>query len=265
MTDLIPFSPDFIGPDSQLSLPAGLPIDKWQDAGEFLAFLDHWTPWALGDWYVYGVKTYGAPLTIERLQAARRDQPECRLAALSTKTLQNYAVVCRAFPTSGLRFYNFWHCEAVMGIPEDCRLYYLEAGRAEEMSVARFRRFVAEETGRLPANGRSPTALAAEADGLRQANGELHDAVDDYADRLAEIEARADRKLDDDPQAGAEEAYRRDMPVEWVEDCPRIGFTCPACGAITTIRFMDLPDLESGAVIRCPECRERVRMALEKV
>lgn len=257
-TNLIPFNPSFIDEHAQLALPPDMSMPDWEEAGEFLAFLDQWTPWALGDWYLFGKAHYGAGATIARLAAIRIERPECRLAHLSTKTLQNYATVCKTFPTSGMRFYNFWHCEAVGSVPEEGRLYLLEAGKNEEMGVAQFRRFVAEEMHKQAKEAQAelaPGNLVDHAAALEATNGRikahveeveitnraLGDAVEFYAEQLAardaliaQIKAQAAARQLDEPNAGARIAYERDTAGEWQTGRCACGgrLVCERCGEV---------------------------------
>ena len=106
--------------------------------------------------------------------------------------------------------------------------------------------------------------VAMERDALANENHDLQAEVAAANGRLAAIEAQAAARLADDPQAGAEEAYRRDAHEEWVTDDYYIPFDCIKCGAVTQTRGPDIEKL-NGAIIRCPECGKKQRIRLEDV
>lgn len=73
-----------------LSLPDGLPFDRWQDIGRELAAREKVLNWWIGDWWVFGEHRYGT-----RAQAAAQE-----LFPQSFQRLMNIGSVARAFPAT---------------------------------------------------------------------------------------------------------------------------------------------------------------------
>jgi hypothetical protein len=214
-------------------------IAAWAADGEDLALTASELPWEIGQWYAEGAQRFGASEVIrilERNQAIRDagGKPQYPyLARVSRHTCQNYATVWRAAQLdSRYREYDFFHVEAVLGIPDtEARIKLLNEGKAEQMSVGKFRRHRDQELGKLPPPPDDSIArLNGKVAELTQANHELSDAVRDYAAMQVEIDAR----LADDPTAPAEDAYERDAHEEWVTGRCECGgqWVCQKCGQV---------------------------------
>jgi len=223
-------------------------IEAWASDGEELAYTAAHLPYRIGEWYDDGVRQFGAPAVIKAIEANRATlntggKPEYPfLAQVSRHTCQNYATTVRAIKSdSRYKEYDFWHVEAVLGIPDtETRIKLLNSGKTEQMSVGKFRRYRDEEMGKLTAPpGISDADLNGRVAKLMQANHELSDAVQDYAAELAEMKARAaDRQAEADERHPADVAYERDNPPEWYPNgcmvCPKCGraMACPSCGDV---------------------------------
>jgi hypothetical protein len=213
-------------------------LAAWTDEGEELAYITAHLPYRIGEWYIDGVRQFGAPAIIQAIEANRAalltgGKPAYPyLAQTKLRTIQSYASVTRAIKAhSRYSEYEFWHVEAVLGIPdEETRIKLLNEGKAEQMSVGKFRKHRDEELGKLaPPPDSSVASLNGKVASLEQANHDLNDAVRDYAAQFAEIQARA---ADYDPPAMT---YSRGADhAEWVTGRA----ICPRCGAL----------------MRCPEC-----------
>src|SRR5690606_5586239 len=92
-----------------LSLPTDLPFDAWRRIGDQLGVINGSSAWWLGDWLVYGEKTFPGRY---RLAVSR--------TRLSYKTLRNYAWVARNVPMSRRRdTLSLQHHAQVAALPGD--------------------------------------------------------------------------------------------------------------------------------------------------
>jgi hypothetical protein len=100
-------------------------FETWALTGARLCELTSASAWWLGDWLVYGERTFG-----KRYELALRSAP------LSYQTLRNYAWVARRFPASRRRdTLSFQHHAEVAALPEADRDLWLH--RAERMQWSR--------------------------------------------------------------------------------------------------------------------------------
>ncbi len=207
--------------------------EVWLADGEQMAFVAANLPAELGAWYCRGIDSFGAAVVIRLLEEnTLQNAPEFPwLARVKLHTIQNYAAVVRAIEKDKrLTEYDFWHVEATLGVQEGERMVLLEAGRQEQMSVGKFRRYRDETLGTAKAiPARSEAQVNGQNEQLYHANRDLTDAVTSYAEdlataqqRIAELQARIDAS-DEHP---ADVAYRRDTAAEWYDGAP----TCPKCG-----------------------------------
>ena len=162
----------------------------WLSQGEDMAFIAANLPAELGAWYCRGVDDFGAATVIRLLEEnVLQNGPEFPwLAQVKLHTIQNYAAVVRAIERDPrLAEYDFWHVEAVLGVlGGKKRLELLDAGRQEQMSIGKFRRYRDETLGtakELPA--RSEAQVNGQNEQLYYANRDLTDAVTGYAVDLA--------------------------------------------------------------------------------
>jgi hypothetical protein len=107
-------------PRNGLCLPEHMSFDSWRELGTQVYRVMDCSVWWLGDWLVYGEKTYG-----DRYKQAITD------ASLSYQTLRNYAWVARRFPLSRRRdTLSFAHHAEVAALADDEQDVWL--GRAEQ-------------------------------------------------------------------------------------------------------------------------------------
>jgi hypothetical protein len=108
-----------------LRLPPGMRFGEWATAGGHFCALASASAWWLGDWWVYGERTYG-----------KRYERAVKAAPLSYQTLRNYAWVARRFPPPCRRpQLSFQHHAEVAALAEADRELWLE--RAERMQWSR--------------------------------------------------------------------------------------------------------------------------------
>lgn len=91
-----------------LNLQPGLPLARWQHIGEQIFVISDANAWWMGDWLLYGERTYP-----DRYQHAITN------TRLDYQTLRNYAWVCRRFPMSRRRdMLSFQHHAEVARLPD---------------------------------------------------------------------------------------------------------------------------------------------------
>ena len=121
-----------------LGIQAGLPFEEWRRVGQNLFLIADSSAWWLGDWLVYGEKSYP--------QRYRRAIDESRL---DYQTLRNYAWVARNVALSRRRDkLSFQHHAEVASLPEPEQEIWLN--RAEKGTWSRNelrRRIKAERNG----------------------------------------------------------------------------------------------------------------------
>lgn len=112
-----------------LSLPPGLPFERWLAVGEQLKRLERGVQFWLGDWINYGEREYGE----KYVQAIEETN-------LSHGTLRNYASVAGRIEMSRRNDnLSFSHFSAVAPLPREEQDEWLERAVQEEMPVAEFR------------------------------------------------------------------------------------------------------------------------------
>ncbi|WP_051105882.1 LmbU family transcriptional regulator [Streptomyces hokutonensis] len=123
-----------------LGIPAGLPFEEWHRVGQNLFLIADSSAWWLGDWLVYGEKSYP--------QRYRRAIDEARL---DYQTLRNYAWVARNVALSRRRDkLSFQHHAEVASLhPRDQELWLQ---RAERLGWSRnkLRKAIRESRGGVP-------------------------------------------------------------------------------------------------------------------
>ena len=108
-----------------LHFRAGIPFDDWLDVGRQISLIASASGWWLGDWLVYGQRTYR-----ERYRAALDATP------LDYQTLRNYAWIARRFEKSRRRDgLSFQHHAEVAAMAEPDQDIWLQ--RAERLGWSR--------------------------------------------------------------------------------------------------------------------------------
>ena len=131
---------------SGLRLRSDMPFEAWLAYGRRLCEFTSASAWWLGDWLVYGQRTYG-----------KRYEDALKAAPLSYQTLRNYAWVARRFPVSRRRDkLSFQHHAEVAALPEARGDLWLQ--RAERMRWSRN-----ELRRRVALSAQSPAARKARA------------------------------------------------------------------------------------------------------
>ena len=110
---------------SGLRLREGISIDAWLAVGRRLSGIGHASAWCLGDWLLYGERTYGGKYKTA-LEATRLDY----------QTLRNYAWIARRFELSRRRdSLSFQHHAEVAALAEPAQDLWLQ--RAERLRWSR--------------------------------------------------------------------------------------------------------------------------------
>src|SRR3954465_8028107 len=113
------------GTTSRLRLEDDLTFENWLGIGRRLSRITNASPWWLGDWLIYGHRSYG-----ERYKAA------LDVTDLDYQTLRNYAWVARRFPVSRRRdALSFQHHAEVASLSEPEQDLWL--GRAATLGWSR--------------------------------------------------------------------------------------------------------------------------------
>lgn len=144
MTDLAPHQPTggIEITDRRLTLPEGLTIDQWADAGRPILAAGESSMWWIGDWILYAEQHYatddqGEPISIER---AKIRQTVARLTHLDGQTIKNARSVARRFPPYRRRYALPWgHYDVARGLDEAQADELLAAAEAGEWSNAELR------------------------------------------------------------------------------------------------------------------------------
>lgn len=126
-----------------LSLPEGLPFDRWQDLGRELAAREKVLNWWIGDWWAFGEHRYG-----ERAETCAKD-----LFPQSFGTLRNIGSVARAFPATSRQHdvLSFTHHQEVAPLARqspDAAEELLDRAEREHMTVSQVRAAVRIAQGR---------------------------------------------------------------------------------------------------------------------
>jgi hypothetical protein len=94
-----------------------MPFEEWKRLGGKLATYSNATSWWIGDWLVFGRLHYGP----SRYRAAVAD------TGLEYKTLRNYAMVARRFPSARRRDdLSFQHHAEVCGLSDEAQDFWLD-------------------------------------------------------------------------------------------------------------------------------------------
>jgi hypothetical protein len=168
-----------------LNLRNGIPFDDWLDVGRRISLIASASGWWLGDWLVYGQRTYR-----ERYRAALEATP------LDYQTLRNYAWVARRFEQSRRRDgLSFQHHAEVASMAEADQDIWLQ--RAERLGWSRNelrRRLAAARRRELSAGAEETIVVRMQVPALRErrwreaasaANLELGDWLASAADDAA--------------------------------------------------------------------------------
>lgn len=136
--------------ETGLALPPGLPFERWQALGATLGRLHRSSPWWVGDWLVYGERTYG-----ERYSQA------LNLTGLEYQTLANCVWVASRIEFSRRREHLSWkHHAEVAACDEAEREAWLDLAERERLSARELRRRQQEARTR---GGSTPAVLDAPA------------------------------------------------------------------------------------------------------
>ncbi|MGP3966339.1 LmbU family transcriptional regulator [Streptomyces sp. 6N223] len=94
---------------TSLSLPPGMPLERWRDVGRHIFTINDSSGWWLGDWLIYGQSYYP-----DRYRLAIAE------TALSYQTLRNYAWIASRFSLSRRRpGLSFQHHAEVASLKHD--------------------------------------------------------------------------------------------------------------------------------------------------
>jgi hypothetical protein len=116
-----------------LRLSEGLTFEAWIGVGKQLSRMSRASAWWLGDWIVYGERTYG-----------QRYKTALELTSLDYQTLRNYAWVARSFPLSRRRDkLSFQHHAEVASLSEAEQDLWLQRAERLEWTRAELRRNLA--------------------------------------------------------------------------------------------------------------------------
>jgi hypothetical protein len=118
-----------------LHLRADLAFEDWLDAGRQIARFSSASAWWIGDWVLYGERTYG-----------RRYRAALDLTGLDYKTLRNYAWVARTFEMSRRQDnLSFHHHAEVAGLTEPEQDLWLRRAQQGHWSRNELRRQLASD------------------------------------------------------------------------------------------------------------------------
>ena len=114
--------------DTSLVFTGEPTLETWGKIGEMLGKFDRWTPWAIGDWLIFG-DSYGEDAS-QYVEAT----------GVHPKTAANYAYVCGKIPHSRRRVeLDFSHHEAVANLNPDDQTELLDMAAVNEMTVSDLR------------------------------------------------------------------------------------------------------------------------------
>lgn len=113
-----------------LQLRGDLPFHSWLTLGRRILGISKASPWCIGDWLVYGQRSYG-----ERYKVA------LEATDFDYQTLRNYAWVARRFPLSRRRDnVSFQHHAEVAALPEAGQDLWLDRSAKHNWSRNELRR-----------------------------------------------------------------------------------------------------------------------------
>jgi hypothetical protein len=166
-----------------LRLHAGLRFEEWVCAGRQITKISSASTWWLGDWLLYGERSYGA-----------RYRDALELTPFDYKTLRNYAWVARRIEMSRRRdSLSFQHHAEVAALPEPEQELWLERAQTLQWSRNELRRQLKASRERSQdAGGLASIVLRMEIAPQRQQR--WHEAASSCQQELTEwITATADR------------------------------------------------------------------------
>lgn len=191
-----------------LRLRDGMSIDAWLAVGRRLSRIGQASPWCLGDWLLYGLRSYG-----QRYKAARE------ATRLDYQTLRNYAWVARRFEPSRRRDnLSFQHHAEVAALPEPGQDLWLQ--RAERLGWSRneLRRHLTADRRSIQAVGDTHALslrIQVTSDRERRWRAAAAGAGRTLADWLAvTADAAADSLLDEQPAFRSSESPEMDARSE---------------------------------------------------
>lgn len=119
-------------PNNGIEFPPRLPFEQWLNIGRHLSAIRSSSAWSLGDWLVYGMKSYSG-----------RYRNAVERTSLDYQTLRNYAWVAKRFPLSRRRdTLSFAHHAEVAALPDPEQDYWLRKATELGWSVRELRREV---------------------------------------------------------------------------------------------------------------------------
>jgi hypothetical protein len=170
-----------------LRIPPDVDFETWAALGSRIAGIASVCAWCLGDWLVFGERTYG-----ERYRTA------LAATSLDYQTLRNYAWVARRVPMSRRRdTLSFQHHAEVAALPEPEQDLWLRRAERLRWSRNEFRRRLrAARRLRASADGREAVVLRVEVTSdrerrWRRAAAALDEHLADWLSRAADAAADA--------------------------------------------------------------------------
>ena len=136
--------------DTSLVFTGEPTLETWGKIGEMLGKFDRWTPWAIGDWLIFG-DYYGEDAS-QYVEAT----------GVHPKTAANYAYVCSKVPHSRRREeLDFSHHEAVANLGPDDQTEFLDRAIGNSLTVSDLR-----EMARAKRRGEPTEPIVVSADKL---------------------------------------------------------------------------------------------------
>jgi hypothetical protein len=173
---------------------ARLTYDEWLCAGRQITKISSASAWWLGDWLLYGERTYG-----------KRYRTALELTSLDYKTLRNHAWVARRFEMSRRRDnLSFHHHAEVAALPEADQDLWLTRAETLRWSCRELRRQLAQRRRSERSDGGHHVVLRIEIAQQREqrwraaATNEQQDLTDwlaSVADQAAEAALASRRRL----------------------------------------------------------------------
>ena len=134
--------------DTSLVFTSEPTLETWGKIGEMLGKFDRWTPWAIGDWLIFG-DSYGEDAS-----------QYIEVTGVHPKTAANYAYVCSKVSHSRRRAeLDFSHHEAVANLEPDDQTEFLDRAIGNSLTVSDLREMARAKRRGEP---REPTAISAD-------------------------------------------------------------------------------------------------------
>ncbi|MEV4175913.1 LmbU family transcriptional regulator [Nonomuraea sp. NPDC049709] len=141
----------------ELRIPTGLTLESWGRIGRHLKRITDSSAWWLGDWLLYGERTFP-----DRYRMVIEE------TALDYQTLRNYAWVARKFPVSRRRdTLSLQHHAETASLPEQDQDDWLARAEKEKWSVKRLRRELRERRRLRGGGERNPAQVVIPLDSER--------------------------------------------------------------------------------------------------